>query len=278
VGTRPILTRMGEITVSSSDTGASRFEFAVTTPALAGASRFCGYVEAGGPVARTELPGTSVTLILSFGDRLAVDGPDGPGWLCSFVAGPGETTAATRHEGHQHGVQVDLDPLAAYRVLGVPVRHLTGRAVAVEDLTERPVAALVERLAGTPTWAGRFDLLDATLARWAADGPEVDPAVAWAWRQVEASGGRVAVADLADETGWSRRHFTARFSEQIGLSPKAAAQVVRFGRAAHLLQAPGGRSIAEVAAVAGYADHSHLVREFRRRAGCTPSDWRDRVA
>jgi AraC-like DNA-binding protein len=269
---------MGEVTVSRHDTGANRLELVEAPPERAGARRFCGYTEQGAPVARTELPGTSVVLILSFGDRLAVDGPDGPEWLRSFVAGPGGTATATRHEGRQHGVQIDLDPLAAYRLLGVPVRHLAGRAVAVEDLTGRPVAALNERLAATRTWAGCFALLDATLAGWADDGPAVDPAVAWAWRQIETSGGRVAVADLADEVGWSRRHFTARFSEQVGLSPKAAAQVLRFGRAARLLQAPGERSIAEVAAATGYADHSHLVREFRRRAGCTPSDWRSRVA
>lgn len=33
----------------------------------------------------------------------------------------------------------------------------------------------------------------------------------------------------------------------------------------------GHPGIADIAAAAGYADHSHLVRDFRSLAGCTPS-------
>jgi AraC-like DNA-binding protein len=65
----------------------------------------------------------------------------------------------------------------------------------------------------------------------------------------------------------------------VGLAPKQAARVVRFQRAARLLvpwagdAAPAAPSIAEVAAACGYADHAHLVREFRALAGCTPSEF-----
>src|SRR5690606_34040537 len=81
----------------------------------------------------------------------------------------------------------------------------------------------------------------------------------------------VAVNVLADEIGWSRRHFTVRFRDQVGLPPKPAARVLRFRRAADMLAADPARSITEVAAACGYADHSPPVRELRRLAGCTPS-------
>ncbi|MBA2323924.1 MAG: AraC family transcriptional regulator, partial [Pseudonocardiales bacterium] len=54
--------------------------------------------------------------------------------------------------------------------------------------------------------------------------------------------------------------------------PKAAAQVLRFSHALELLTVPGAGTISAVAAEAGYADHSHLVREFRRLADATPSE------
>ncbi|MGH3612757.1 MAG: hypothetical protein ACRDRK_09200 [Pseudonocardia sp.] len=68
--------------------------------------------------------------------------------------------------------------------------------------------------------------------------------------------GAVGVEELAVATGWSRRHLLTRFRAQIGLAPKTAARVLRFQHAAGLLVP---------------ADHSHLVRDFRSLAGCTPS-------
>lgn len=94
--------------------------------------------------------------------------------------------------------------------------------------------------------------------------------------------GTVRVDELADGAAWSRRHLLTRFRTQVGLAPKTAARVLRFQRAAALLapEGPGGGppptvppTFAEVAAACGYADHSHLVREFHTLAGCTPSQY-----
>ncbi len=76
---------------------------------------------------------------------------------------------------------------------------------------------------------------------------------------------------LADEIGWSRRHFGARFRSQVGLAPKPTGRIMRFRRAVALLSRGGAGSIADLAATVGYADHSHLVREFHALGGCTPS-------
>jgi len=45
--------------------------------------------------------------------------------------------------------------------------------------------------------------------------------------------------------------------------------VIRFDHAAR--QLARRQRISDVAAATGYADHSHLVRDFRAMAGCTPS-------
>ena len=81
---------------------------------------------------------------------------------------------------------------------------------------------------------------------------------------------------MAAETGWSGRHLTSRFRTEIGLTPKAAARVVRFDRARHLLAANAGGTghhLADLAAACGYFDQAHLAREFRALAGCPPSQW-----
>ena len=62
------------------------------------------------------------------------------------------------------------------------------------------------------------------------------------------------VPALAAETGWSGRHRTGRFRPRIGLTPKAAARVLRFSRARHLL------------AEHGFATDSELLGGRSRRA------------
>jgi AraC-like DNA-binding protein len=82
------------------------------------------------------------------------------------------------------------------------------------------------------------------------------------------SRGRVRVDELAAQVGWSRERLWWRFRSQIGLTPKRAAQLVRFDHAAHRLAA--GDSAALVAAESGYVDQSHLNRDAIAFAGLTP--------
>jgi transcriptional regulator GlxA family with amidase domain len=85
------------------------------------------------------------------------------------------------------------------------------------------------------------------------------------------------VAELAGETGWSPRHLDNRFRSEIGLTPKAAARVIRFDRARRMLMRRvrdgGPPALADLAAAGGYYDQAHLAREFRGLAGCPPSRW-----
>ncbi|MGH8983103.1 MAG: helix-turn-helix domain-containing protein [Acidimicrobiia bacterium] len=271
----------GAVTVDRHDDGETAWELARGAPArfLTGSVRgYCGYMESSSvPVRRREVPHGGVVLILSFGDAINIVTERGssprPQRLRSFVAGLHDAPVVTQYEGRQRGVQVDLTPLGAYRLLGLPLRHVANGAVELDDVRGGEIERLIDRLASAPAgWVARFEIVDRVLGEWMADGPDPDRAVAWAWHQLERSHGGVAVADLADEIGWSRRHFAGRFREQIGLAPKPTGRVLRFRRAVDLLDGATARTIADVAAAAGYADHSHLVREFRALAGCAPSD------
>ena len=98
--------------------------------------------------------------------------------------------------------------------------------------------------------------------------PELD----WSWKRLQRTGGTIAIGALAAEVGWSRRHLTARFSHEFGLSPKVAARVIRFDRARRLLPHRRG-DLASVAARCGYADQAHMIREFHQFCGCSPTQW-----
>lgn len=213
------------------------------------------------PLQRIETPHPAIVVIVNLGPALRVDGAA----FGSFVAGLTDVPVLTEHPGEQAGIQLDLTPLGARRLLGVPLREVARRVVALDALLPE---AGVARLRAADTWAERFALLDALLlARLEATLPP-RPDVAYAWSRLLATDGAVSVAQLCAELGCSRRHLSARFGDEVGLGPKAVGRILRFRRATTLLGA--GAAPGDVAAACGFADQPHLTREFRAMAGVTP--------
>ncbi|MFC8046555.1 helix-turn-helix domain-containing protein [Nocardia sp. NPDC057353] len=229
----------------------------------------------GGPVVRYEPANAGVVLVVEFADPLVVTDVAEPGVarsLRAFAAGPSLGPTRTEHAGVQHCVQVRLPPLGLYRVAG-DVSELADRAVGLPDLLGRAGRELPERLAAQGDPASRFALLDALFGRAAVGGPEPDPEVAYAWRTLRRTGGTAGIGAILAEIGWSRARLARRFRAQVGLTPKAAARVIRFERAAALLRAPDPRPLSAVALACGYADQAHFTRDFREFAGRPPSAW-----
>ena len=75
--------------------------------------------------------------------------------------------------------------------------------------------------------------------------------------------GRLDVATLAAEVGWSRRHLSGQFTAEYGVGPKEMARVLRFERSKACSIRPDRRSLATIAAECGYADQAHMAREWR---------------
>jgi AraC-like DNA-binding protein len=266
-------------------------------PALRQYVAWCsGYREAGQPPARHRgLPSPYLTLIVTLDDPLTVAAHPDPRQPAArydvLIGGLHTSPALVTHEGRQSGIQLGVTPLGARALLGLPAAELAMLDVPGADVLGRFASELHERVAAAATWPDRFAVLNALLSRQArrpgraGPGPrpprtgpmDMRPEVGYAWQALLASRGGAAIADLARETGWTSRYLGARFREETGLSPKAAARVVRFDRARRLLQrrvaAGGAPALADLAAACGYYDQAHLAREFRELAGCPPSRW-----
>ncbi len=243
-------------------------------PRLRGVVRsYAGYVErTGAPFGRLEVAGTVIPIILSFGPPIRVDGVR----HCSFVAGLTDRPTVTEHRGEQHGIQIDVTLLGARRLLGRPMAEIAGRVVAMGELLGELERAR-ERLWEAGAWPARFAILDELLLDRLAGAPPVTAELAHAWWRLRDAGGRVPIAALARETGWSRRHLSVRFTAEVGLPPKTVARIVRFERVIELLGGGDAEGLAVAAYRCGYADQAHLNRDFRAFAGTTPTGYVGRL-
>ena len=256
---------------------------------------YTGYRQRGVPPARHRgLPSPYLTLIFTLDEPLTIEAhPDPgqpPGEFGTLLGGLHSAPALIRHAGAQSGIQLALKPPGVRALLGLPAGELAGLDVPAEAVLGRVGTELRDRVRGASGWPERFAVLDEILLRQLlaandggreAAGP-VAPEVLWSWRQLLRAGGSVRVADLAAGTGWSGRHLASRFRAEIGLTPKAAARVIRFDRARKLLvsrlavdaaDGDSGYGLAALAADCGYFDQAHLAREFRALAGVPPSQW-----
>jgi AraC-like DNA-binding protein len=169
-------------------------------------------------------------------------------------------------------------PGAAALLFGLPIKKLVDLTVRLDDLWGRPAIRLGEALADAPRPDAALEVLQRYLIRLQArsDGPDSLVIVAvrrlMPWQPVE-------IGELAAQLAISSSQLRRRFLATVGVGPKTLQRTLRFQGYLAFVQATsttGGRArdrtLADVAAGAGYADHAHLSRECRRLTGLTPGE------
>ncbi|RZT16033.1 AraC-like DNA-binding protein [Mycobacterium sp. BK558] len=241
--------------------------------------RYEGFTTQGaGPVVFRETACTFVPVIIDLDAGWTVAHRDHVGpplRLRSFVAGLTDAPVLVGHAGSARCLQIDLTPLGARSILGLPLSELANQTVPFEAVLGRTGMTLVQRIGEAPCWRDRFALVDQLLLRRLGDAPDVDRGVAWSLARITASGGRTSIGPLAAELGWSHRRLISRYRDAVGLPPKTVARIVRFERALERLRC--GVELSVVAVDCGYFDQAHLCREVRDLAGVTPAELRDGI-
>lgn len=246
------------------------------------------------PIRRLEIARAQVVLVIGFGyplgmrvcgEDLAADGP--PSFVTgddrdlqlddyqSFLVGPDHAPLLTEHRGLRGCIDISISPWAACELFGGAAGDLGHGPVPLDAVLSGAAGRLQARLAEAGSWQARLVLLE-TFLRQRVSGARhrVRPEIRWAWDRLEQTAGAIAVTELSRSLGWSHRHFVACFRAQTGLRPKAAARRLRLVRALRLLGRLPHRELGMIAAQCEYADQSHLTRDCRRLAGCTPATYR----
>lgn len=239
-------------------------------------ARIDGYVQVAQPMHHRQLPSGRMPFIIAIGAPLqgAPAHEEGLRPYQGFVAGLHDSYATTEFGGVNSGVQIDLSPLGMRMLLGgIPMHELTNRMIHLEDIAGAEGRALVEQLQGEPDWEGRFDRMEAFIARRLRVAPDPAEDVAYAWHRLNQTAGCINIGALATEMGYSRKQLIGRFREHIGMPPKLAARILRFQHARALLESSDDCNWSDIAFDAGYYDQSHLIRDFVQFTGSSPTDY-----
>lgn len=92
------------------------------------------------------------------------------------------------------------------------------------------------------------------------------------WAYVQAANiGEITVREMSNKANMERSYFSRLFRQQIGVAPQQWLLMTRLTHAARLLTE--GRTVAETAALVGYADSKAFSRAFLQHMHTTPSAY-----
>ncbi len=210
--------------------------------------------------------------VVAYGEREARDG-----FRRAWIAGIQDQRLvhASAH-GADH-VAARFHPGGAHAFFGLPMDELTDRVVELEDVVGRPAAeALWARVREAPDDEARCRALEAWLLERRR---AVHPYFATVRRAIDILRDRswgTPVGEACARLGLSHRHLVKQFRHTVGLTPKVYARVERFQGVVAACRGRDEVPWSRVAARFGYADQSHLIREFRRLAMVTPEEFLER--
>jgi AraC-like DNA-binding protein len=161
---------------------------------------------------------------------------------------------------------VRFRPGGAAAFLPLPASELLNEHVAVDEV--RPAAReLRERLLEATPPSGVLSALERWLEGQLDEDAGMDAGLRWGIAALERG---EQVATVVRRLGSSPRSFIAAFESKVGLKPKTFARLARLQR---VIAAGQRGNWAAAAAHAGYADQSHLTREFKELVGTTPAAY-----
>lgn len=180
-------------------------------------------------------------------------------------------------EGNGWAAGVLCTPAAGSLLVGSPMAAFTDRHVDLTDALGVAGAQLTDRVRramwpdphsvlGHQGAMAAFDDTLRPLLPLDAEGALVNRVVAL----VEERPDLVRAAQLCAESGLSERALQRLVNRRLGLTPKWLIQRRRLQDAAERLRTSSVGTLADTAAVLGYADQAHFVRDFSRVTGTTP--------
>jgi AraC-like DNA-binding protein len=178
---------------------------------------------------------------------------------------------ATNYAPHSHLVGVRLTAAGAVRLLAgaLPCINTTADASAVAPRLTSELECAADAFARGESIAAVYVAMETAISRTTPMDARLERVCALLQRAPH-----MTVSSIATDAGMSTRQLDRCFDRAVGISPKLLARLVRFQRAFAAGAAAQRGDWASIAARGGYADQSHLCREFATFCGESPEGLR----
>jgi AraC-like DNA-binding protein len=173
---------------------------------------------------------------------------------------------------------VVFQPDGIHKLLGLSANELQNLIVRTEDIFGPDGLRLAERLFEKNTTEEKIRILNGffvelIVRQTLKSDIIISPALDFIFRNK----GIVTLSELVKFTGYTERHIERKFLETIGMTPKRFINIVKLHNfLKHLNDNRANETLTQIAYEAGYADQSHLIKEFKKHTGMTPGVYNDK--
>ena len=213
-------------------------------------------------------------LAFDFQDQLILEYADGRNSLCPKVNAWGAFPYAgvgSRFHSHSVGFAIFLKPFASWQLFRIPPGAIAGLVFDGGDLAGGTVHDLWEKMADHSAFSDRVRLAEDYLMPFALNAL-ARTSIMKTVQYILHRGGAVRVEELANSSALGVRQYERRFAEEMGLSPKLFTRTARFQMALDAKRAAPNRSWLSIAHAFEYADQMHMIRDFRKLGGGSPTE------
>jgi AraC-like DNA-binding protein len=172
-------------------------------------------------------------------------------------------------QGRVDAFTIVFQPAGLFMLFSLPGEVLTNDHFEGESALGRRLGELERRLGDVTSFGNRVRIADEYLClkRPVRDAGDM----ARAGVEILSRSGCVRVSDIARRAGIGIRQLERRFRYEIGISPKLYARIARFEAALRRKAAVPQTTWTDIAHVLGYYDQMHMVHDFDRLSGESPT-------
>ena len=168
---------------------------------------------------------------------------------------------------------VKFHPWAAHSLLELPLYLLNNTIVELGGLElSTQWSALSHRIRSCENHRWCVRILDAFFLNAFQHVPPSPPLLQFSVQNIFRTKGTIALDALSGQLRVSNRYLQQIFKQQLGLSPKHYARIIRVKRASIQMLTPDFRyPLVQIAAELDYFDQSHFLKDFKSIVGKSPS-------
>jgi len=189
-----------------------------------------------------------------------------------FICGQSLSYSDVGPTGLTELLTVVFQPYAARIFFDMPASEFREQRVDVNDISDRKLIELAMRVKDAPTVTGSIALIEEFMLQRLASFD------CYNMKRIILTVGDIAnnpwhdLNRLAGMACYSSKQFYRVFMNIVGTSPKDLSRIARLQKALYLLR-NSNLTLAETAYESGYADQSHMNREFKFFTNCTPMQY-----